>query len=439
MSTQGGDDSIEAENARLRARVAELERRLDEAAPRPAAQASASEPRIPFETLFDLLPMPIFVYRTDGVAVAVNETCCTWFKIDRALMVGMYNVLHDPEAVARGFTEPFRRAAAGEVVTLPATLYVIQQELAGEAGRRLWLEVTYLPLRDESGVRFVVALTRDVSAHREAEARQRQSATLLETIIDNAPLLIHARDTEGHYTVVNRELEAALGRPRSAILGRTPHDFVSREMAERFAAQDREALGSSAPLVLEDRVEMPDGAHVYMTTKFALRDDEGKATGVCGISADITERVRAEAQNLRLHEQMFRVREETLRSISTPLLPIAAGVLVMPLVGNMTRERADQVIEVLLHGISDQQARIALLDVTGMPEAGEEVTDALVRAARSVRLLGAEVVITGIRPSVAQALVGLEADLGGIVTKGTLERGVAYALSRRAQQRGAAP
>ncbi|WP_437502202.1 PAS domain-containing protein [Sorangium sp. So ce1099] len=435
MSAQGGDDSIAAENARLRARVEELERRLGDGAPPPGAQGPAGEARISYEALFEALPMPLFVYRTDGLLAAINEATVAWFKTRRERVVGAFNLLEDPESVARGFAAPFLRAVAGEVVTLPATPYVIDEQ----QGRRCWLEVTYLPLRDESGVRHVVALTRDVTSHKEAEARQRQSATLLEAIIDNAPLLIYARDTEGRFTVANRQVEASLGKPRGAVLGHRPHDFVPREFADRFDVQDREAMGSSAPMVVEDRLEMPDGTHVYMTTKFALRDDEGKATGVCGISADITERVRAEEQNLRLHEQMFRVREETLRSISTPLLPIASGVLVMPLVGNMTRERADQVIEVLLHGISDQQARIALLDVTGMPEAGEEVTDALVRAARSVRLLGAEVVITGIRPSVAQALVGLAADLGGIVTKGTLERGVAYALSRRAQQRGAAP
>ncbi|WP_437620230.1 PAS domain-containing protein [Sorangium sp. So ce1151] len=434
MSTQGGNDPIAAENARLRARVEELERRLGDGAPPPGARGSAGEPRIAYEALFEAVPMPIFVYRTDGLLAAINEATVAWFKTERERVVGAFNLLKDPESVARGFAAPFLRAVAGEVVTLPATPYVIDEQ----QGRRCWLEVTYLPLRDESGVRHVVALTRDVTSHQEAEARQRQSATLLEAIIDNAPLLIYARDTEGRFTVANRQIEAAIGKPKGALLGRAQREFTSAEIAEQFEAQDRDALNSSAPLVVEERVELPDGMHVYMTTKFALRDDEGRATGVCGISADITERVRAEEQNLRLHEQMFRVREETLRSISTPLLPIAAGVLVMPLVGNMTRERADQVIEVLLHGISDQQARIALLDVTGMPEAGAEVTDALVRAARSARLLGAEVVITGIRPSVAQALVGLEADLGGIVTKGTLERGVAYALSRRAQH-GAAP
>ncbi|AUX46513.1 hypothetical protein SOCE26_080190 [Sorangium cellulosum] len=423
------DESLRAENARLRARVAELERRLGlgEAAPPREAQAAAGERPVPFEAVFDLMPMPIFVHRTDGTVVAINAICGTWFKARRENVVGVQNVLRHPEAERTGIAEAFRRAAAGEVATVPATPYVIDHA----TGRRLWIEVTYLPLRDEAGVSFVVAVTRDVTAYKEAEAQQRRSAALLESIIENAPLLIYAVDTEGRYTVANRRVEEGIGRPRSDLLGRDGRGFVPDEALARFTAQNRAAEASSEPIVLEDQLEGPNGTRVYITTKFALRDDEGKVTGVCGISADITERVRAEEENLRLQEQMFRVREETLRSISTPLLPIAAGVLVVPLVGKMTRERADLVIEALLHGISDQQARIAILDVTGMPEAGAEVTDALIRAARSVRLLGAEIVITGVRPSVAQALVQLEADLGGIVTRGTLERGVAYALSTR--------
>ncbi|WP_437965672.1 PAS domain-containing protein [Sorangium sp. So ce260] len=228
MSTAGGDGGLEAENARLRARVEALERRLGEAAPPPAAQASASGPRVPFEALFELLPMPVFVYRTDGLLAAVNEACCTWFKVPREHVVDRFNLLQDAEAVAQGFTGPFLRAVGGEVTTLPATPYEMVENGAEGRLRRCWLEVTYLPLRDEAEVRFVVSLTRDVTAHKEAEAQQRRSAALLEAIIDNAPLHIYARDAEGRYVVANRQVEAAFGRPRGGMLGARRHRHGSR-------------------------------------------------------------------------------------------------------------------------------------------------------------------------------------------------------------------
>ncbi|WP_437951207.1 hypothetical protein WME98_10390 [Sorangium sp. So ce296] len=147
MITEGGDEEMRAENARLRARIEELERRLGAAAPSPDAQPSASGPRVPFEALFDLLPMPIFVYRADGLLATINEACRTWFNVSREHVVDKFNLLQDPEAVTQGFTGPFLRAVAGELATLPATPYEIPGDGAAGKRRRCWLEVTYLPLR----------------------------------------------------------------------------------------------------------------------------------------------------------------------------------------------------------------------------------------------------------------------------------------------------
>lgn len=77
------------------------------------------------------------------------------------------------------------------------------------------------------------------------------------------------------------------------------------------------------------------------------------------------------------------------------------------------------------------RAHVAILDVTGVPGAGPEVVDGLVQAAKAVRLLGAQVVLTGIQPSMAQMLTSMGSSLAGIVTRGTLESGIAYAMSAR--------
>jgi rsbT co-antagonist protein RsbR len=86
------------------------------------------------------------------------------------------------------------------------------------------------------------------------------------------------------------------------------------------------------------------------------------------------------------------------------------------------------VIDTLLHDISKTRARVAIIDITGVPVVDTQVANALLRAAQSVRLLGSRVVITGIRPEVAQTLVGLGADLGGIATRSTLQSAIASAI-----------
>jgi rsbT co-antagonist protein RsbR len=141
--------------------------------------------------------------------------------------------------------------------------------------------------------------------------------------------------------------------------------------------------------------------------------------------------VEAEAQRISLQDQIIEAQRAALRELSTPLMPLADHVVAMPLIGSVDPARAAQIIEVLLQAVEKHSAHTVLLDVTGVPSIDGQVADALVRAAKAVSLLGAQLVLTGIRPEVAQTLVGLEVDLRGLITRSSLEQGIAYALGRR--------
>jgi anti-anti-sigma regulatory factor len=150
---------------------------------------------------------------------------------------------------------------------------------------------------------------------------------------------------------------------------------------------------------------------------------------LCVVVDDITERKRAE-ETLRqalAQEETIRAQQAMLAELSTPLIPISDQVMVMPLIGSLDSTRARQVLETLLQGIARSHARVAILDITGVPVVDTQVANALIHAAQAVKLLGAQVVLTGIRPEVAQTLVGLGADLSGIVTRSSLQSGIAYA------------
>ncbi|MEO7908925.1 MAG: PAS domain S-box protein [Roseiflexaceae bacterium] len=148
-----------------------------------------------------------------------------------------------------------------------------------------------------------------------------------------------------------------------------------------------------------------------------------------GIAHDLTERKRVAAEHAQLQERIIKAQAATLAELSTPLIPISDRVVVMPLIGAIDSERARQVLETLLHGIEHSQARIAILDITGVPLVDTQVAKSLIVAAQAVRLLGAQIVLTGIRPEVAQTLVGLGVNLGDIVTHSTLQSGIAYATT----------
>jgi rsbT co-antagonist protein RsbR len=146
---------------------------------------------------------------------------------------------------------------------------------------------------------------------------------------------------------------------------------------------------------------------------------------------------QAQTEATRLQAEIILVQEATLVELSTPLVPITDRIVAMPLIGAMDAKRSERVLEALLQGVAERGAEVAILDVTGVPVVDTDVANGLIRAAQGVRLLGAEVVLTGIRPDVARTLVDLGADLRGVVTQSSLQQGIEYALRREASvQRG---
>jgi rsbT co-antagonist protein RsbR len=91
-------------------------------------------------------------------------------------------------------------------------------------------------------------------------------------------------------------------------------------------------------------------------------------------------------------------------------------------------------IETLLRGVAERRVPFAIIDITGVSVVDTHVADTLIRAAQSARLLGTEVILTGIRSGVARTLIGLGVELHGVVTRKSLQSGIAYALDRLRRQ-----
>ncbi|XYH98616.1 AAA family ATPase [Sorangium sp. So ce1128] len=143
---------------------------------------------------------------------------------------------------------------------------------------------------------------------------------------------------------------------------------------------------------------------------------------------ELGERERAEAERERLQEEIIRTQRERLSEMSTPLIPITDGIMVMPLIGTVDQARACQMLETVVEGASSRQAAAVIIDITGVKVVDTSVAAMLVSAAGALKLIGAQAVLTGIRPEVARTLVQLGVELRSIVTKGSLQSGIAYAL-----------
>jgi len=147
---------------------------------------------------------------------------------------------------------------------------------------------------------------------------------------------------------------------------------------------------------------------------------------------NVTIRRQAEAALVQAKEQesVIKAQQQLLTELNSPLLTISDNVVVMPLIGSIDSRRAQHIMDELLNGISSSRARVAILDVTGVPVVDTQVASALIQTSQAVQLLGAQVVITGIRPEMAQTLTSLGVNLGQIVTLNTLQSGIQYALQR---------
>lgn len=137
-------------------------------------------------------------------------------------------------------------------------------------------------------------------------------------------------------------------------------------------------------------------------------------------------------------QELIRRQESAIEALATPLIPFRKEILIVPMVGVIDRSRMQQLREGLVEGVHQQGARVALIDLTGVPEMDPEAAAGLSDVAIAVGLLGARVVLTGLRPEIAEQWVSQEVQMPNAASERSLERGIARALEITAGQSGGA-
>jgi rsbT co-antagonist protein RsbR len=305
----------------------------------------------------------------------------------------------------------------GEMQTIGFKMYVHGEFLDYEA--RLLV----------SGSDEVVSIVRDVTREKRVEQRMRDAEARFRSL--------EAQSMVGFYIIQGgRQVYANPGLAQ--MYGYSTDELAGQELPLALVvAEDRPAFrevlerlagppdGSTAQGVQRSfRGRRRDGTLLHIDAYVAPTAFNGEPA-VIGMLTDVTGRHRAEEEQRRLKDEMLRIQ---LVELSTPLIPISDHVMVMPIIGSLDDRRAHDMMQRLLGGVVEHRARVTILDITGMTSVTTHTAAVLIRCAQAVRMLGATVLLTGIRPDVARTIVDLGVDLGGIVTLSTLKSGIAYAM-----------
>jgi len=135
----------------------------------------------------------------------------------------------------------------------------------------------------------------------------------------------------------------------------------------------------------------------------------------------------------KTRESIIARQQEELLELSTPVVKLWDGVLALPMIGTLDSQRTQVVMESLLQRIVDTGSEIAIIDITGVPTVDTLVAQHLLKTVTAIRLMGADAIISGVRPQIAQTIVHLGLDLQGITTKANLADALELALKRTGQ------
>ncbi len=398
-----GETNETATIAALQQRVSELEAALE--------MAQRKQTTTEHDQLFHITPDLICIAGFDGYFKRINPS---WSRVfgwsDDELYAEPFLSFVHPDDVQLTI-DAAKKLSEGQTIISFTNRYRCKD------GTYRWLEWVSRPIVEEQRT---YAVARDITERKQVEIERNQ-------LFQISPELICIAGFDGYFKHINPSWLRVLGWSDDELYAEPFMSFLHPDDVQSTIDAAQQVSEGQTIISFTNRYRCKDGTYRWLEWVSRPIVEEQRTYAV---ARDITERrqVEAEAKHAALQQQVIEAQRSALRELSTPLIPIADEVVIMPLIGTIDSQRAQQIMETLLEGVAQYQATLAILDITGVQVVDTQVADALIRTAQAVRLLGAQVMLTGIQPQIAQTLVQLEADLSDIMTKSSLQDGIMAAL-----------
>jgi len=265
-------------------------------------------------------------------------------------------------------------------------------------------------------------------------AIQQNRGSVLQDWLQNLKSVVQRRDL-----INDRELEAQAGEMLSAIAD-APSGSNLRDLSQSGWAPLKSILGSLSVSRAVQGFTPSETALFVLSLKPTLsalvRKDKGREAD--DLLSDVTS-INDFIDNLALHttdsyihgrDQVIARQQEEMLELSTPVVTLWDGIVALPLIGTLDSARTQVVMESLLQAIVQTNSRFAIIDITGVPTVDTLVAQHLLKTITAARLMGAECILSGIRPQIAQTIVHLGINLEDVITKSKLSDAFKLALER---------
>ena len=360
--------------------------------------------------LLDASPFGVIAVASDLQVRGWNRSAAGTFAIaaDVAIGRGLAELLTHPHGES-GWRELLAAdGAAPQVVTLGAVTCEFQHQ-PHHGGHLLFV--------------------RDITARHARTVISRRQEHLLRALVDNLDVVVWAVDPDGVFNYhEGKALQTA---------GLRPGQFIGLNAYELYG----DSAGNAAiRAALRGQSGRDENHHhgVHWEHWFApIRDDDGAVVGCAGVAMDVTA-ARVREQELQQKLDVIEQQQRLIRGLTTPIIEVWDSVLTVPMIGLVDPARATELMEDLLQAVTRTRARFAVLDLTALDSLDTASAAGLVNLVHALRLLGAEGIVTGIHPQVAQTLVALGVDLTAIPVHADLRSALRYCIARLAARPGPA-
>jgi PAS domain S-box-containing protein len=343
-------------------------------------------------------------------------------QIESMLGVSAAEWLSDPDAWGKLLHSEDREWVLSAMQSAEADMgqFEVEHRVMARDGRVVWGRHEIVFGRDG----HVYGVFVDISDRKRAEGALRRNEAVLRGVLQTALDAVIIEDAQHHITMFNTAAQRMFGYAEDYVLGKPFSRLLPERVRPIHTERTAPIMGGEVPV---DRPFAMTGRHADGTefpieasiSRTYVGDEEFSTI----IVRDITERVRSEQFKnelvVRLSEQ-----QHAIRRLSTPVLPVRPGLLIVPLIGAIDPGRASQLTKQLLTAIRDNRARVVILDLTGVGDLDVTAASNLHDTIGAARLIGAIVILTGLSPAIAHTLIDVGLDLTKLRTAGDLQRGI---------------